>query len=114
MADAAPDKRRRSMAAERNREPILEQLRRWLPPSGIMLEIAAGTGEHALHFAAALPGWQWRPTDPHPAALASIAAWRASAALPNLLPPLALDVLAPQWPVTGPLDAIFCANMIHI
>ena len=92
MADAAADKRRRSVAAERNREPILEQLRRWLPPSGTMLEIAAGTGEHALHFAAALPGWQWQPTDPHPNGAGLDRGLARAAALLNLLPPLALDV----------------------
>ena len=114
MAEARPDARRSSAAAERNRDPILAQLRRWLPPAGRMLEIAAGTGQHAVHFAAALPGWQWQPTDPSTDALASIAAWRAEAGLANLRPPLALDVLAPEWPLPCRFDAIFCANMIHI
>ena len=80
----------------------------------MVLEIAAGTGEHAVHNAAALPGLQWQPTDPDPEALASIAAWRAHAALPNLLPPLRLDAAAPDdWPV-GRADAIVNINMIHI
>jgi hypothetical protein len=114
VAEATPDLRRNSPAAERNRESILEQLRRWLPAHGDMLEIAAGTGQHAVHFAAALPAWQWQPTDPDPAALASIAAWREAAALPNLRAPLELDVLAPQWPLAARFDALFCANMLHI
>ncbi len=110
----AEDARRHSPAAERNREPILDVLRRWLPPRGRALEIAAGTGQHAVHFAAGLPNWQWLPTDPSPNALASIAVWRGEAALPNLLAPVELDVLAPEWPVRSGLDAVFCANMIHI
>jgi len=114
VAEVPPDARRSSPAAERNRGPILAQLRRWLPPKGRMLEIAAGTGQHAVHFAAALPDWQWQPTDPSANALASIVVWRDEAALPNLSPPLALDVLAPEWPVASRFDAVFCANMIHI
>lgn len=114
MAEATDDPRRHSPAAERNREPILAQLRRWLPPGGKMLEIASGTGQHAQHFAAGLPGWLWQPTDTNADALASIAAWRADAALPNLLPPIALDVRAPDWPLAGAFDAIFCANLLHI
>jgi SAM-dependent methyltransferase len=100
-------------ATARNREPILAVLRQWLPPEGLILEIAAGTGEHAAFFAAANPDWQWQPSDTEPAALASIAAWRADSGLPNLLPPLALDVRVPPWPVER-ADALFCANMIHI
>lgn len=112
MAD--DDARRHSAPAERNREPILAELRQWLPAQGAALEIAAGTGQHAVHFAAGLPGWTWLPSDPHPAALASIAAWRDAAALPNLLAPIRLDVLAAPWPVAGPFEAVFCANMLHI
>lgn len=108
------DARRHSPAAERNRVPILAQLLSWLPARGRALEIAAGSGQHAMHFAAGLPGWLWQPSDPDAGALASIGAWRAAAGLPNLLPPVALDVSAPQWPVAYACDAIFCANMLHI
>jgi SAM-dependent methyltransferase len=99
-------------ATARNRDPILEVLRRWLPPQGLVLEIAAGTGEHAVYFAGRLPALTWQPTDVSEAALASIAAWRREAGPANLLAPLRLDVCQP-WPV-GRADAIFCANMIHI
>ena len=89
-------------------------LRPRLPAQGLVLEIAAGAGEHAVYNAAALPGLQWQPTDPDPEALASIAAWRAHAALPNLFPPLRLDAAAPDtWPVTQ-ADSIVNINMIHI
>jgi Protein of unknown function (DUF938) len=108
------DPRRHSAPAERNRGPILEVLKRVLPPQGRALEIAAGTGQHAVHFAAGLPGWIWQPSDPEASALASIAAWSADAGLANLKPPVELDVLSEPWPVTGPFDAIFCANMLHI
>lgn len=106
--------RRHSPAAERNRGPILELLQRVLPRSGRALEIAAGTGQHAVHFAAGLPDWTWCPSDPEPSARASIATWAAEAMLPNLQPAIALDVLADPWPVAGPFDAVFCANMLHI
>ncbi len=111
---SAADAQRHSAAAERNRQPILEVLQRWLPARGTALEVASGTGQHALHFAAGLPGWAWQPTDPDPAALASIAAWREAAVIANLLPPQTLDVMALPWPIAAPLDAIFCANMLHI
>ena len=116
MADAgpSPDAARHSLAAERNRQPILEVLLRWLPARGNALEFASGTGQHAVHFAAGLPGWTWQPTDPEPSALASIAAWREAAALANLAPPQPLDVMTAPWPIAVPPDAIFCANMIHI
>lgn len=103
-----------SPSTARNREPILAALRPHLPPSGLVLEIASGAGEHAVHNAAALPHLQWQPTDPDDAALASIAAWRAHAALPNLLPPLRLDAASPHtWPVER-ADAVVNINMIHI
>jgi SAM-dependent methyltransferase len=101
-------------AAERNRDPILAVLRRVLParPGALVLEVASGSGQHALHFAAALPHLRWQPSDQDPVARDSVAAWRAEAGLDNLLPPLFLDVRGP-WPVAA-ADAIFCANMIHI
>lgn len=103
-----------SPAARRNAEPILNVLRAHLPARGKVLEIAAGSGEHAVAFAAALPGLDWTPSDPSADARASIAAWRAEAALPNLQPPLALDMVDPAtWPA-GPFSTIFCANMTHI
>jgi SAM-dependent methyltransferase len=102
-----------SPAAARNREPIREVLARHLPERGLVLEIASGTGEHAVHMAAAFPSLRWQPTDADPAALSSIEAWRADAGLPNLLPALTLDVTAPSWPVSAP-DAIVCINMVHI
>lgn len=100
-------------AAERNREPILDVLRDVLPACGTVLEIASGTGQHAAYFAAALRQLDWQPSDAEPAACASIAAWVAQAALPNLRAPLALDVGAWPWPLEA-ADAIVCINMIHI
>jgi len=97
----------------RNREPILAILRRVLPPHGLVLEIASGSGEHAAYFAKSLPALTWQPTDPDPRALASIAAYRADAGAANLLAPLRLDVTAEPWPVAR-ADALVCINMIHI
>ena len=97
----------------RNREPILDVLRRVLPARGKVLEIASGSGEHAAFFANGLPSVSWQPTDVGASALASIAAFRADAGAANLLAPLRLDVTSPQWPVAR-ADAIVCNNMIHI
>jgi SAM-dependent methyltransferase len=97
----------------RNRDPILDVLKRVLPPRGLVLEIASGSGEHAAFFAAQLPALSWRPTDPDSQALASIAAHRAASDAANLLPPLQLDVTARVWPVER-ADAVMCCNMIHI
>jgi SAM-dependent methyltransferase len=102
-----------SPAVARNRDPILAVLRRVLPAQGTVLEIASGSGEHAVHFAAGLQHLTWQPTDPDTDSLASSAAHRASAQLPNLLPPLVLDACAPSWPVTR-ADAVVAINMIHI
>ncbi len=109
----APDPRICRPHVARNRDPILEVLRRVLPPQGPVLEVASGSGEHAVYFAERLPSLSWQPTDPDPQALASIAAHRAAAMAPNLLPPLLLDVNAERWPVER-ADAILCCNMIHI
>ena len=100
-------------ATARNREPILAVLREVLPASGTVLEVASGTGEHALHFARALPALTWQPSDPDEAARASIAAWREAEGSANLLPPLALDAAAAQWPVSH-AEAMVCINMVHI
>ncbi len=109
----SPDLRQHSSAAERNRVPILAVLQRVLPAEGTALEIASGTGQHAAHFAAALPQWQWWPSDGTAAALPSIAAWCTG--LANVQPPLLLDVLAPHWPgAPAAVEAVFCANLIHI
>jgi SAM-dependent methyltransferase len=97
----------------RNREPILDVLRRVLPRQGLALEIASGGGEHAAYFAQHLPGLRWQPTDAEPQMLESIAAHRAAAGAANLLAPLVLDVTAVQWPVER-ADALVCCNMIHI
>lgn len=109
MADA----RRFAPAAARNRGPILEALRGRLPTSGLLLEVASGSGEHAVHLAAAFPALTIQPSDPDPEARASIAAWAAETGLPNIRPPLALDAAAAAWPVSR-ADAVLCINMIHI
>ena len=120
--------RQSSPAAERNRQPILEVLRRVLPPAGRALDIASGSGQHVSWFARHLPGWTWQPSEYAAASLPSIAAWSVldaadlaespeSAAglgpLPNILPPLQLDVCCTAWPVSAAFDAITCINMLH-
>ena len=100
-------------AVARNREPILQVLRACLPHTALVLEIASGTGEHAVWFGRALSTLTWQPTDQDPEALESIAAWRDTAGLPNLLPPLRLDASAETWPVAR-ADAIVAINMVHI
>lgn len=102
-----------SPAAQRNRDPIVEVLRSVLPERGLVLEVASGTGEHAVHFARAFPKLMFQPSDPDPSALRSIEAWRAEAGLFNLLPPVTLDARAKDWPVDG-ADAVVCINMVHI
>jgi SAM-dependent methyltransferase len=108
-----PDRKHHAPATARNREPIRAVLARELPASGTVLEIASGSGEHAVHFARAFPDLIWQPSDPSQTALSSIAAWRAQEPLPNLRAPLALDATAASWPIAH-ADAIVCINMIHI
>ena len=110
-----PDPRRSAPAALRNRDAILSALRTLLPPAGLVLEVASGSGEHAVHFAAALPDLVFQPSDPDPRARASIDAWAAGAGLPNLRPALALDAaMSPgAWPIAR-ADAVLCINMVHI
>jgi ubiquinone/menaquinone biosynthesis C-methylase UbiE len=104
-----------SPSADRNKEPILAQLRRILGERGTALEIASGTGQHAVWFAAAMTQWTWQPTDFDPGMLPVIAERIARSGLSNVLPPKQLDVTAPAWPsFAGRFDAIFCANMLHI
>ena len=105
--------RRSAPHVARNAGPIADVLRTLLPPRGLVLEIASGSGEHALHFAREFPHLLFQPSDPEPAALRSIDAWRAEAGLFNLLPPLALDARGAEWPVAA-ADAILCINMVHI
>ena len=100
-------------ATQRNRDAILDVLRAVLPPAGLVLEIASGSGEHVMHFAQTLPHLSFQPTDPEPNALRSIAAWATKHGLGNIHPPLMLDAASEQWPVTK-ADAILCINMIHI
>ena len=97
----------------RNREAILQVLRRVLPPQGLVLEVASGGGEHAAYFAERLPSLIWQPSDLDPRSLASIAAHRTAADAPNLLAPVCLDATSEQWPVKS-ADALVCINMIHI
>jgi SAM-dependent methyltransferase len=107
------DPRLYAAAALRNREPILAILRDCLPATGTILEIASGTGEHAAYLAEHFPALTVQPSDLDAAALASIAAWRDSAGLANLLPPLALDVRRLPWPIAS-AAALLCINMLHI
>lgn len=97
-------------AAERNKEPILLVLKRVLPPSGLVLEIGSGTGQHVAHFARALPALEWQPSDPDPRSRASVRAWTEG--LANVRAPLDLHVCRP-WPVRQ-ADAVVCINMIHV
>lgn len=106
------DARLYAPAVARNRDPIAAALRDMLPGAGLVLEIASGSGEHALHLARGFPALEFQPSDPGAEARASIAAWRAAEGPPNLLPPIRLDVLedAP-FPAA---QAVLCINMIHI
>jgi len=102
----------RSEACERNREPILDVLRRWLLQPGSVLEIGAGTGQHAVYFAEHLPHLTWFATD-REENLLGIEQWVKEANLPNLRGPLRLDVMDPHWPVIS-VDYVFTANTAHI
>jgi hypothetical protein len=113
------DLRKYAPATQRNREPILEVLQRVLPPKGVILEIASGTGEHAAFFAPRLSPRQWLPSDPNPELRDSIASWREIVPGDNLYPPLDLDVRESVWSVErdfsgSAIAAIVNINMIHI
>lgn len=100
-------------APERNKQPILEVLQRVLPARGVLLEIASGSGQHAVFFAQQFPQLTWQPSDLDDENLASITAWVAESDRANLLSPLRLDVTQAEWD-SGEVDAVFNANMIHI
>ncbi|HJV73914.1 MAG TPA: DUF938 domain-containing protein [Noviherbaspirillum sp.] len=101
-----------SAACERNREPILAILRQVLAGTRRVLEIGSGTGQHAVYFGAQLPHLLWQTSDLQ-CNHASIHAWLDEAGLPNVLPPLVLDVASADWP-NGLFDAAFTANTCHI
>ena len=105
--------RREAPAVARNREVIAEALADELPAAGLVLEVASGTGEHAVHFARRFPHLQWQPSDPDAEALESIAAWREHEGLANVLPPIAIDTTGGDWPIVA-ADAVLCINMVHI
>ncbi|TAD88681.1 MAG: DUF938 domain-containing protein [Alphaproteobacteria bacterium] len=107
------DPRLYAPAVQRNREPLRDVLAEVLPASGLVLEVASGTGEHAVFFAEAFPGLTFQPTDADAEARASIDAWVALTGQGNLRPALALDAAAAEWPITA-ADAVMCINMIHI
>ena len=114
MDQSPPDDPRRfAPATLRNRDAILAQLQIVLPASGLILEVASGTGEHAVHFARHLPHLEWQPSDPSPGARLSIAAWLAAEGLSNVRPPLDINATAEAWPIDH-AAAILCINMIHI
>lgn len=115
------DFRQYAPATQRNREPILQVLQRVLPPTGTVLEVASGTGEHAVFLASQLQPRFWQPSDPNPVARRSIAAWQAAMQIDNLALPIDLDVQQTPWtvetgavPLLAPIQAIVSINMIHI
>ncbi|MBW8295004.1 DUF938 domain-containing protein [Sphingopyxis sp.] len=112
-SDGGSDDKRHAPATLRNRDAIAAVLAEWLPATGTVLEVASGSGEHVVHFAAAFPTLDWQPSDPDPAGLVSIAAWCADAGLANIALPLALDASVGGWPIDR-ADAILCINMVHI
>jgi hypothetical protein len=111
--EAGVEAKRHAPATLRNRDAIAAVLAEELPAAGLVLEVASGSGEHSVYFAARFPANDWQPSDPDPAALTSIAAWADDAGLANLHPPVQLDAAAPNWPI-GRADALLCINMVHI
>ncbi len=105
--------KRHAPATARNSQPLAEVLARELPASGTVLEIASGSGEHAVFMARRFPALDWQPSDRDAEALASVDAWAAEARLANLRPAIALDAAAPEWPIVS-ADALLCVNMVHI
>lgn len=105
--------RRSAPAALRNRELISEVLSEWLPASGLVLEIASGTGEHVIHFAERFAHLEWQPSDIHPDALGSISGWQEEAKLQNVRPPMVIDAASADWPIDR-AEAVLSINMVHI
>lgn len=107
------DHRLQAPATLRNRDPIVDVLRGVLPASGLVLEIASGSGQHVIYFAEHFPHLTFQPSDPDAAALQSIPIWTHDAGVTNVLPPVMLDAASSDWPISA-ADAIICINMIHI
>ena len=112
-APAGEDAKRSAPAALRNREPIAEVLADWLPKRGTVLEVASGTGEHAVWFAGRFPDLSWQPSETHASALASIKAWGEESDCRNLRKPIVIDASSPDWPIDR-ADAVLNINMVHI
>lgn len=113
--EALGDARLSAPSALRNRDLIAAELARLAPARGRALELASGTGEHVVRFAAAMPGLIWQPTEPDAARRASILAWSQDAGLPNILPPKALDAARPGWAADhGPADLVVLVNLLHL
>ncbi|GAB5480803.1 MAG: DUF938 domain-containing protein [Parasphingorhabdus sp.] len=110
---AGPEDEKHAPATLRNRDAIIAVLQEVLPDSGTVLEVASGTGEHAVYFGEKFPDLTWQPSDPDPDGCRSIAGWTKRAGVGNVLPPLQLDALALRWDIEKP-SAILCINMVHI
>ena len=113
IGESAPGEQRHAPATMRNRDAIVAVLKDILPASGLILEVASGTGEHIVYFGRTFPGLTFQPSDPDPACCESIAAWTKREAVTNIMPPLQLDAQAREWDVPHPA-AILCINMVHI
>ena len=107
------DHRQYAPATVRNRDFILDVLRNVLPTTGIILEVASGSGEHVVHFARSLPSLVFQPSDPEPDALRSISAWTKATHVTSVRAPIVLDALQSSWPIAS-ADGIICINMVHI
>jgi hypothetical protein len=105
--------KRHAPATARNSEPLAEVLAEELPDRGLVLEVASGSGEHAVFLARQFPALDWQPSDVDLEALASVDAWAAEAAVANLRPAIALDAAQANWPIAA-ADAVLCVNMVHI
>jgi len=107
------DHRQYAPATVRNRDFILDVLRDVLPMTGVILEIASGSGEHVVHFARNFPSLAFQPSDPEPEALLSVAAWVKAVQVTNVREPIVLDASQSPWPIVS-ADGIICINMVHI